>query len=288
MPHRASSYNWESDPDCEALSQMFAASAECDKQLLMEGSYTDQAWPPANQSSVQDFSPPSPLQSTLSNSFLYDCMDWDFACGTQPGTAAQWLPESVQPCDTGYYTSDDTHDGFQSASAFTNSPTDCSNSPTFINFPTSANDMPSPQTVVEENSSNLPVLQGSTPTTPKSWEACHSPADTKPAVAAKRGRPRKVRAPSETSSITSFTGPTCAARVPHNQVEKKYREGLNASLRQLQRKVPTLPQPADGAVGTVRPSKGMVIAGAIDYIRRIEMERDEAVQKVKDCGCWME
>jgi hypothetical protein len=290
MPSRASSYNWEFDPDWEAFSQLFTANAECDNQLLLESSDTDHPWSPSNKGSFSDPSASLSLQSSISNSFPYDCMDWNFLCGTQPGTAAQWLPYSVQPCDAGHYTSDATHDDFQSACAFTNSASNGANSSTFANFSTSsnraisANDMQSFPTVADASNSNLPIIQEIAAVTPKTSEKSQSPAtDAKPPC--KRARPRKIRATSDPSLITSFSVANCASRVPHSQVEKKYREGLNTSLQHLQRAVPTLPQPVDRAVGTARPSKGMVIAGAIDYIRRIEKERDEALQKVRDCRC---
>ncbi|KAH7117112.1 hypothetical protein B0J11DRAFT_109344 [Dendryphion nanum] len=115
-----------------------------------------------------------------------------------------------------------------------------------------------------------------------------------PSVAAppkKRGRPRLDRAlsASTASSVTSSTTP-CASkarpthRLPHNQVERKYREGLNSELERLRRAVPTLPQTEDGtamAMGQPKPSKAMVLAAAIDYIKRIERERDAALQEVE-------
>lgn len=44
--------------------------------------------------------------------------------------------------------------------------------------------------------------------------------------------------------------------------------------------MPTLPQ-EDADSGTVKPSKAMVLAGAIEYIRRVERERDEARREVE-------
>lgn len=89
----------------------------------------------------------------------------------------------------------------------------------------------------------------------------------------KRGRPRLDRSNSDTSSTSSKCQRT--SRLPHNQVERKYREGLNAELERLRRAVPTLPQCEEGGVmGQPKPSKAMVLAGAIDYIKKIERERD--------------
>lgn len=91
----------------------------------------------------------------------------------------------------------------------------------------------------------------------------------------KRGRPRLDR----TETISSTSSPSSKSqktgRLPHNQVERKYREGLNAELERLRRAVPTLPQSDEaGAMGQPKPSKAMVLASAIEYIRKIEAERD--------------
>lgn len=94
----------------------------------------------------------------------------------------------------------------------------------------------------------------------------------------KRGRPRLDRgttdahSPTSSGSITKYQR---AGRLPHNQVERKYREGLNSELERLRRAVPTLPQSDDGAVmGQPKPSKATVLSSAIEYIHRIEAERD--------------
>jgi hypothetical protein len=63
--------------------------------------------------------------------------------------------------------------------------------------------------------------------------------------------------------------------MPHNQVERKYREGLNSELESLRRAVPTLLQSVEGEVmGQPKPSKAIVLASAIDYIKKTEKERD--------------
>ncbi|OAK99677.1 hypothetical protein IQ06DRAFT_294112 [Phaeosphaeriaceae sp. SRC1lsM3a] len=66
-----------------------------------------------------------------------------------------------------------------------------------------------------------------------------------------------------------------APRQPHRQVERKYRDNLNSDLERLRRAVPTLCQSEEGsAIGRPRPSKAMVLSCAIDYIAKIELERD--------------
>jgi len=92
----------------------------------------------------------------------------------------------------------------------------------------------------------------------------------------KVGRPRFNRTP-----ILSTT-PRQTTCLPHKQVERKYREGLNLSFERLRRAVPTLPRSVDSDVmGSAKPSKGMVLAAAIEYIKRIEMERDAALRSLQ-------
>jgi hypothetical protein len=100
----------------------------------------------------------------------------------------------------------------------------------------------------------------------------------------KRGRPRLDTTTSTTSdsptNTTSTSAPSSAkshraARLPHNQVERKYREGLNSELERLRKAVPSLPQSDEGGgMGQPKPSKAMVLSSAIEYIHRIERERD--------------
>lgn len=106
--------------------------------------------------------------------------------------------------------------------------------------------------------------------------------DYNEAPAAKRPKRRPGRPqPERTSSISSSSSSskTQQQRVPHNQVERKYREGLNAQLEQLRRAVPTLCQVNDGERG--KPSKATVLVSAIAYIKSIERERDELTSEVE-------
>jgi hypothetical protein len=110
------------------------------------------------------------------------------------------------------------------------------------------------------------------PSSPDSFS--EEPAPKRPQR--KRGRPRLDRnadTMSSTSSPSSKSQRT--ARLPHNQVERKYREGLNSELERLRQAVPTLPQSDEaGAMGQPKPSKATVLASAIEYIKTIERERD--------------
>jgi hypothetical protein len=71
-------------------------------------------------------------------------------------------------------------------------------------------------------------------------------------------------------------------RLPHNQVERKYRESLNTQLDSLRRVVPALQQNnqrvMDGAdiedlPTPSKPSKAVVLASATAYIRQIEKDK---------------
>lgn len=64
--------------------------------------------------------------------------------------------------------------------------------------------------------------------------------------------------------------------VPHHQVERKYRDGLNSVLEKLRRVVPSLSQGDESiAIGRPKPTKAMVLSCAIEYIKKIELEKDE-------------
>jgi hypothetical protein len=98
----------------------------------------------------------------------------------------------------------------------------------------------------------------------------------------KRGRPRLDR--NNVDAVSSTSSPSTkgqrTGRLPHNQVERKYREGLNSELERLRQAVPTLPQSDEaGAMGQPKPSKAMVLSSAIEYIKTIERERDALMEE---------
>ncbi|RDI87287.1 hypothetical protein Vi05172_g2930 [Venturia inaequalis] len=97
---------------------------------------------------------------------------------------------------------------------------------------------------------------------------------------AKRGRPRLAR--NEPHVCDDFPcehliEESRSRRVPHNQVEQKYRNGLNAELERLRETVAVAPSGAFAHLSgsSAKPSKAMVLASAIDYIKSIEAERDQ-------------
>jgi hypothetical protein len=92
----------------------------------------------------------------------------------------------------------------------------------------------------------------------------------------KRGRPKLNRRASEPSPSKN----TISQRVPHNQVERKYRQMLNAEMERLRISVPTLPQ-HDGTslAGPPKPSKATVLTAAVDYIKMLEVETERLTEE---------
>jgi hypothetical protein len=106
-----------------------------------------------------------------------------------------------------------------------------------------------------------------------------SPTNAMPAAPRKRGRPRTVRTGEDTPYDNSQAKPSKSSkRQPHNQVERKYREGLNAELERLRLALPTLHKwemaASCGGSGMPKASKAAVLAGAVAYIQDMERERD--------------
>lgn len=100
----------------------------------------------------------------------------------------------------------------------------------------------------------------------------------------KRGRPRLPR--NEPHVCDDFPCKhviegSGSRRVPHNQVEQKYRNGLNAELERLRETVAVAPSRAFAHLSssTAKPSKAMVLTSAIDYIKSIEAERDQLAEE---------
>jgi hypothetical protein len=75
--------------------------------------------------------------------------------------------------------------------------------------------------------------------------------------------------------------PTTRRRLPHNQVERKYRESLNAQLESLRRVVPALQQNQRACDGTdiedlptpSKPSKAVILASAAAHIKQVEKDK---------------
>lgn len=79
--------------------------------------------------------------------------------------------------------------------------------------------------------------------------------------------------------------PKSRRRLPHNQVERKYRESLNTQLESLRKVVPALqqnPRVCDGAdiedlPAPSKPSKAVILASATAYIK--QMEKDNKIMQ---------
>lgn len=75
--------------------------------------------------------------------------------------------------------------------------------------------------------------------------------------------------------------PKSRRRLPHNQVERKYRESLNTQLESLRRVVPSLQQNQRGCDGAdiedlptpSKPSKAVILASATSYIKQMEKDK---------------
>jgi len=135
-------------------------------------------------------------------------------------------------------------------------------------FASAMQQIPSPE------ANSLPLRKDSDMSTSFSNQAREN---EEPKPKPKRGRPRLPRnEPSKTASFENWIGEVVPShRVPHNQVEQKYRNGLNAELDRLRDAIPS----TASQTGQAKLSKGMVLASAIDYIKHVEDERDKLVDE---------
>jgi len=111
--------------------------------------------------------------------------------------------------------------------------------------------------------------------TPKQESICAPSPAAVAAAPRKRGRPRTVRIPEKNTYEYDMKSPKPSKRQPHNQVERKYREGLNTELEKLRLALPaTRWEMSSGCGSGVKASKAVVLACAVAYIRDLEQERD--------------
>lgn len=114
-----------------------------------------------------------------------------------------------------------------------------------------------------------------------STSSMNSPADVQqPKSEATEDSPAK-----ESPPVTDDK-PKSRRRLPHNQVERKYRESLNTQLESLRRVVPSLQQDhgCDGAdiedlPAPSKPSKAVILASATAYIKQIEREKKSMAEE---------
>lgn len=76
-------------------------------------------------------------------------------------------------------------------------------------------------------------------------------------------------------------------RVPHSQVEKKYRENVNSQLEALRRAVPFSGNDSSGTydiedlgASTRQPSKATILSNATSYIKQLEKENERMLEDV--------
>jgi hypothetical protein len=87
----------------------------------------------------------------------------------------------------------------------------------------------------------------------------------------------------ESSQTAEDQKPKSRRRLPHNQVERKYRESLNTQLDTLRRVVPSLQQSAANCDGPdiedlptpSKPSKAVILASATAYIKQQEKDKKQ-------------
>ena len=95
----------------------------------------------------------------------------------------------------------------------------------------------------------------------------------------KRGRPKsEILQLEDRKDNKEFERP----RLPHNEVERKYRESLNLGFEKLRATVPTLPKYDSGAASVAqKQSKAAVLGAAIEYIKYLEGENEKLVEENK-------
>lgn len=207
------------------------------------------------------------IQPTYFNPAAPAINAWRAAVPTQP--ALDVLPKS----DPGFDFADPARTTSFTSPRGSGSPTPslCDDGPTVVKKETA-----SPTTPQAESKNAKRSISASS-------EEVEEPAAKR--IPRKRGRPRLNHAESDPAAYSSSTHNSakqrCNRRLPHNQVERKYREGLNAELERLRKAVPTLPQRDTDSNGPPKPSKATVLASAIDYIKFIEADRDRLLEELE-------
>jgi hypothetical protein len=82
------------------------------------------------------------------------------------------------------------------------------------------------------------------------------------------------------SSASAGKHKPAGRRVPHNIVEQKYRNTLNAEMERLRGAIPHMARLGDESGGSnTKPSKANILAAAVAYIRSLEVECDRLERK---------
>jgi hypothetical protein len=126
------------------------------------------------------------------------------------------------------------------------------------------------------------TITPTTEETPGSSTGCTSPSPTPPPILKTkrgRGRPRTTSRKNSQTSTNHNSPISKTTRTPHNQVERKYREGLNSEMERLRLAIPAMARwesasSVPSSASSLKPSKAMLLACAIDYIHEVEKQRD--------------
>jgi hypothetical protein len=123
---------------------------------------------------------------------------------------------------------------------------------------------PSPQSPTTQEHSYLSPVASSTQQSGSESSSPYSSPESSPAAPISHSRHR----PSRLKKQKSAKG----TRICHSLVEQKYRQSVNAAIKQLQHAIPHLSNDDDIHEGT-RVTKTTVIVRGTEYIRQLEQER---------------
>jgi hypothetical protein len=149
----------------------------------------------------------------------------------------------------------------------------------------------SPQPILSDTVSSLSItvecpdhddFQATTVFKPEDSSTLSS-RSTSPEVIASMVKPQKARRGRPRLNSTTSSKPATNVRVPHKEVERKYRDGLNTIMERLRMSVPSTARWEGDCSDpfNLKPSKAMVLASAIDYIKAVEEERDMLVLEIE-------
>lgn len=196
----------------------------------------------------------------------YNESSWDMS-KQYPVNSLDYAPSfgSINPADTWLdpFTASDTS-SLPSRSSWDSSFT---LSPQSTLFDPSATPLSPPSSLSTASPFPSPVLK--TESSPEPVEQYRQPPPPPPAAARVPKRKKATSPTPRAGSKSAKSGPR--ERIPHNEVERKYREGLNQGMERLRRVLPNLPQANDRySFDAAKVSKLVVLASAVDYLQDVE------------------
>jgi hypothetical protein len=123
---------------------------------------------------------------------------------------------------------------------------------------------PSPQISTTHDHSYQSPVTSSTPQSSSESSSPYSSSESSPAAPISHSNHRSSRPKKQKSAK--------GTRICHSLVEQKYRQSVNAAIKQLQHAIPHLSNDDDIHEST-RVTKTTVIVRGTEYIRQLEMER---------------